>query len=520
MLEKENIKKLVLDMSEDINDNRKKIKEVFGNLNYQDNTNQTLLHIFVDDKYDEQNCFLAIQTLLQSGVNPNAKDKWNYIFIQTALYTGYSEEFILAIITEACKYGLNVNHVDNDSDTIMHTAIYSDDYLGEINNIYELLVANGFDSSKRDHKRNNLIDALLDTEETEKRYTTEQIESFKKLYLEKVPKSTEPKKSATRQMNSKEYRSFDKLSAEEIAELEKCGKILNKKAYFSSPAVGREKEVKNLQITLAQEKKSALIVGESGVGKTAVVDELVYRIQNGLVPDFLLNRIIYEVTPNDVVAGCRYVGEFEESMNMVLEICEKYNVILFIDEIHDIYGTGSSTKKDVDMASILKRHLERTNLKMIGTTTEEEYKEYFSKDALKRRFEKVVVKEPTPEVLIQILNKVMDDYCLKKGIWFRDEQMKEQIISIIMELTKTNHRVHDDIVNNPDISIAIIDKAFAIATFYNSEYIEPNHFMESLEDIDRLSGWSKERAIPKLKSLNEEERPEKRTKIIDFTTRK
>ena len=130
MISKNNIRSLVSKMTDDIQSNIKKIKR----------DNQSILHILVDDKYDETKCFLAIKSLLEIGLSPNLEADYNYNFIQTALYAGYSEKFILNIITESLKHNLNVNHVDGDKDTIMHTAIYSDDYLGEVERIYELLV--------------------------------------------------------------------------------------------------------------------------------------------------------------------------------------------------------------------------------------------------------------------------------------------------------------------------------------------------------------------------------------------
>ena len=135
MLNKNNIRGLLLKMTNDMSSNVKKIKGTFGTLDYVDDDNQSILHILVDDKYDEAKCFLAIKSLLQIGLSPNLEDDYNYNFIQTALYAGYSEEFILNIINESLKYNLNVNHVDSDKDTIMHTAIYSDDYLGEVERI-------------------------------------------------------------------------------------------------------------------------------------------------------------------------------------------------------------------------------------------------------------------------------------------------------------------------------------------------------------------------------------------------
>lgn len=518
MLEKQNIDKIISQMTENLDKNIQLLKKHFGSLEFLDDTKQTLLHIFVDNIYDEDKCFLAIKSLLDIGINPNAKDEFEYIFIQTALYAGYSEKFIIDIINLAFQHGLNVNHVDSDSDTIMHTAIYSDDYLGEVINIYKVLLEKGFDSSKKDHDGRNLIEAMI----FQNQYTEAQIHQFNELYVKNIQLNTSESsiKVETVKAPMKQNISVKQLSEKQIEELEECGTILNKKQYFSSPTIGREKELKNLLITLAQEKKSPLIVGDSGVGKTAVVDELVYRIQNEQVPAFLKNQIVLEITPSDVEAkGARWVGEFEKAMKKLLKTCEKYDVILFIDEIHTIYGTGAGSKSSIDMSEMLKHYLDRTNLKIIGTTTSQEYSKYFANSALKRRFEIITVKEPEKEMLSQILDKVIADYYLKTGITFKDKQMKEQVINIILELTQRSHRDYSDVVNNPDLSISIIDKAFAIANLDSSEYIEPSHFIESLNYCDRIYTISKQKAISKLRNISIPEKGHEQGLIIDFKKR-
>ncbi|MGM9881614.1 MAG: AAA family ATPase [Bacilli bacterium] len=523
MLNKNNIRTLLSEMTDDMYSNVKKIKSAFGNLDYTDDDNQSLLHILVDNKYDEAKCFLAIKSLLQIGLSPNLEADYNYNFIQTALYAGYSEEFILNIITESLKYKLNVNHVDSDKDTIMHTAIYSDDYLGEVERIYDLLCANGFDSSLEDQDARNLLEAMI----FQKQYSREQMEGFKKKFQERYSKlykdnqSKEIKTVVASNTPVKQEVPFatvtQTLSDNDISELEKYGKVLNKKNYIVAPTIGREKELKNLMITLAQDKKRPLIVGESGVGKTALVDELAYRIKIGQVPSFLQGKIILEVNPSDVVAGCQYVGMFEDNMTKLMKLCEKLDVIVFIDEIHTIYGIGSSKSKDNDMASMLKHYIDRSNLKVIGTTTEKEYNEFFSGDTLKRRFEKIIVKEPTEDILCQIIDKVIGDYYLKNGIQFENENIRNQVVDIIVSATEKNHRVYNDMVNNPDLSISIVDKVFAFAKVYDSEFITAEHFVESFEYCDRIYESTREQAIARLRNLDASiSKPVQRVLKIDF----
>lgn len=512
MLTVNEIRKLLSNMTDDINSNIKKIRKAFGSLGYKDDDNQSLLHILVDNKYDEEKCFLAIKPLLKVGLSPNLEADYSYNFIQTALYAGYSEKFILDIISEALKYNLDVNHVDSDKDTIVHTAIYSDDYLGEVEGIYTLLCSNGYDSSKIDCDGRNLIEAMI----FQAQHSNLQIERFKKLFNANLGGKEQTKTIAPIKVETS-IPVVQTLSEKEISELEKFGKVLNKKNYVVSPTVGREKELKNLMITLAQNKKRPLIVGESGVGKTALVEELVYRIKTGQVPRFLQGKIILEVNPAEIVAGREYVGQFEENMTKLMKLCEKYDVIVFIDEIHTIYGIGSTKGKNNDMASMLKHYIDRTNLKVIGTTTEKEYDEFFSNDALKRRFEKIKVQEPTKEILYQIIDKVISDYFITTGISFENDNIKGQIVSIILESTEKGHRVYNDIVNNPDLSISIVDKAFAFAQVYDSEFITVNHFIESFEYCDRIYDFSKSQAIAKLKKLDFNAfKPSVRRKIIDF----
>ena len=514
MVKIDEIKDVLNLMTDDVQSNVKRLINLFGCLDYTDDENQSLLHILVDNIYDEEKCFLAIKSLLKCGLDPNLEADFQYNFIQTALYAGYSENFIKRVIKEALKYGLKINHRDDDLDTMMHTAIYSDDYLGEVEGIYDLLVESGFDSTLVDHDSRNLVEAMI----FQKQYSPEQIESFRKKF--NIRLDNKHKVVSTPAVVStpvKKQVHEVSIPEEDLKELEKFGKILNKNSYLSSPSIGREKELKNLMITLAQDKKNPLIVGESGVGKTTVVEELAYRIITGDVPKFLQGKMILEVNPSEVVAGCQYVGMFEENMTKLMKLCEKYNILLFIDEIHTIYGVGATKSKDTDMAAILKHYIDRSSLKVIGTTTEKEYNEYFSSDALKRRFEKITVKEPEDEYLFQILDKVLNDYFIKNDISLEDEKERKLIINIIITATSKKHRVYNDIVNNPDLAISIIDKAVAYAKVFDSDVLTIDHFIESFDSCDRIYDSAKEEAIALLRKMKGKKETEgNKVLIIEF----
>jgi len=520
MIDKQSLDNLISKMTDNDQKNIKLITRTFNSLNYRDSDNQTILHILADNKYDEFKCYLAIRTLLKNGLNPNAHDDFNYNFIQTALYAGYSVGFILNIIKEALRYGLDVNHVDDDKDTIMHTAIYSDDYHDIVSTIYRLLIANGFESTKVDHNGRNIVEAMVYMNTTnQKPYTQAQIAELKELYQTQV-KTKQSSPSQKQDNPSTPYVETNNtiqpppkpqapskptitLSPEMVKELEKYGQILNLKHYLSAPTIGRDTELKELLITLASDKKSLIIVGESGVGKTAIIDELAYRIQNGQVPRFLEGKIILEVSPSDLVAGTRYTGTFEEKLTKLLKLCDKYNVLLFIDEIHTIYGAGSHDKSDTDMADMLKHYIDRSNIKVIGATTTEEYTKYFGTDALKRRFEKIKITEPTEDILKQIIYKVITDYSNKNNLFFKEEYLPKSITLIIATTTAKSHRVYDDVVNNPDLAISIIDKAFAYAKYNDSDSITAEYFIESFASCHRISEPAKQQAIASLKNIGQ-----------------
>lgn len=514
MVDKEQIEELLNKFGTDNESNLIKIRQVFESVFYKDEENQTLLHILCDDKYDKYKCFNVIKCLLEAGLSPNEESDFGYNFIQTALYTGYDEDFVLKIIKESFPYGLNTNHIDYDGETMVHTAIYSDKYKGKVDRIYQTLVEYGLDSNIKDKKGNNILEAI----KSEKKFTESEIVKVEKLFEYNIKELEEAKKKY------KEFqRKEESLKKRQMIEskLEDYGQVLTTKSYKKSPTIGREQELKNLIVTLAQDKKNPIIVGESGVGKTVLVEELAYRIQIGEVPNFLKNKMIVEINPNELVAGCEYVGQFEKKMKELMSLCDNENIILFIDEIHTMYGVGTTKNNDNDMASMLRHYADRLNFKIIGTTTKEEYNKYFSTSSFKRRFERIEVKEPDNVLLYQIIDKIIEDNCNNKNLKFENSSIKNQIINIIIEVTSKGGRVYDDPLCNPDLAISIVDKAFAFALVYDSEFITKEHFIESFKCNDRIYKSRCEHAIERLKKIIEiKETNKSKILSIDFRGRK
>ncbi len=210
--------------------------------------------------------------------------------------------------------------------------------------------------------------------------------------------------------------------------LDQFGRNLTKLAADSKldPVVGREIEIERImQILSRRTKNNPVLVGEPGVGKTAVVEGLATRITNGDVPELLKGKQIYTLDLAALVAGSKYRGEFEERLKKVMkEITQRGDIILFIDELHNLVGAGAA-EGAIDAASILKPALARGELQTIGATTLEEYRKYLERDsALERRFQKITVDQPSTEETVQILKGLRDRYEQHHKVTISDEALE------------------------------------------------------------------------------------------------
>ena len=236
--------------------------------------------------------------------------------------------------------------------------------------------------------------------------------------------------------------------------LDQFGRNLTKLATEGKldPVVGRHTEVERMmQILVRRMKNNPVLIGEPGVGKTAVVEGLAQRISNGQVPDLLKNKQIYTLDLAALVAGSKYRGEFEERLKKVMkEISQRGDIILFIDELHNLVGAGAA-EGAIDAASILKPALARGELQTIGATTLDEYRKYLERDsALERRFQQVRVEEPSVEDTVQILRGLRDRYEAHHRIRITDEAM-------IAAAELSSRYIQDR--HLPDKAIDLIDEA-------------------------------------------------------------
>lgn len=220
--------------------------------------------------------------------------------------------------------------------------------------------------------------------------------------------------------------------------------------------VGREKEINDIiRILTRKNKNNAILIGSPGVGKTAIVEGLVQKIVNKDVPNNLLDKVVYNLDMSSLLAGAKYRGEFEEKLKAVLNDVKQSNnrIILFIDEIHTIVGAGR-TEGSMDAGNILKPMLARGELRCIGATTQDEYREYIEKDkALERRFQRVIVNEPSIEATIEILRGIKEDYEL-----YHETLITDEAIEAAVKLSK--RYITDRYL--PDKAIDLMDEASAV----------------------------------------------------------
>ena len=258
--------------------------------------------------------------------------------------------------------------------------------------------------------------------------------------------------------------------------LEKYGKNLNElaKAGKIDPVIGRDEEIRRvLQILSRRTKNNPILLGEPGVGKTAIVEGLAQRIVSGDVPENLKSKIIMSLDMGLLVAGAKYKGEFEERLKAVIKEVTDSNgeIVLFIDEIHTLIGAGGGGEGAMDAANLLKPALARGELHAIGATTLKEYQKYIEKDkALERRFQSVLVEEPDVADAISILRGIKDKYELHHGVRIQDD-------AVIAAVELSNRYISDRFL--PDKAIDLMDEASA------KMRLEIDSVPEEIDDIQR-----------------------------------
>ena len=283
--------------------------------------------------------------------------------------------------------------------------------------------------------------------------------------------------------DDKVEKNFD-IKSRRISMLENYGENFQKNEYVTNPAIGRDKQIKELILILLTPDKSAVLIGKPGVGKTATVEGLAYRIQKNEVPDILKGYQVIKLNTAALLGVDPITGE-SKVQTLIDELKDKTKLILFIDEIHTLMGTKGEA---LDFANMFKPALDRGDIKVIGATTTEEYERYILRDkAFVRRFQKVEIFEPTREENIQILIGTLPKIEYRTGAkMLYTPFIQKKIMEFITDITSEYKRIYEIGSRYPDVSLTIIQKAFSNALFDNRQEVNVNDFKKAIMESKNI----------------------------------
>ena len=272
-----------------------------------------------------------------------------------------------------------------------------------------------------------------------------------------------------------------------ISILESYGEDLTSKTYVTDPAIARDEEIKKLMIVLLTPEKSGLLIGKAGIGKTAIVEGLAYRIQKGLVPNALQGYKVVKINSSSLVGKITYNGKEELIISVLVNELRNVNkMILFIDEIHTLIG--AKTDNPMDLANILKPVIDRGMVKLIGATTDIEYNTYVVRDrAFLRRFDRIDVLEPTGDTVVRILMGTLPKIEAQTGIKFKyNDYIVKMLLESIVEATNPYKRVYGLGAMYPDICFSVLTAAFSNALYENKQVVDVKDVYNAIKNSKRI----------------------------------
>ncbi len=295
---------------------------------------------------------------------------------------------------------------------------------------------------------------------------------------------------------------FD-IKAKRISILENYGENFNKNNYITNPAIGRDEQIKQMILILLTPDKSAILTGKPGVGKTAIVEGLAYRIQRNLVPDILKGYQVIKINTAALLGTDPVTGE-SKVQTLIDELKNKTKLILFIDEIHTLMGTKGEA---LDFANMFKPALDRGDIKVIGATTTEEYERYILRDkAFVRRFQKVEVQEPTREENIKILLGTLPKIEYRTGAkMMYSPYIQQRIMAFITDITSEYKRIYEIGSRYPDVSLTIVQQAFSNALFENRHEVNIIDFKKAIMNSKNIYPDVIKKSMPEFDKIFEEQ---------------
>lgn len=273
------------------------------------------------------------------------------------------------------------------------------------------------------------------------------------------------------------------MNEQRISMIARYGENFTEKEFITDPAIARDEEIKECILTLLTPEKSALLVGKPGIGKTAIVEGLAYRIQKGIVPNALKGWSLIKINITSLLGSSVSDGNVENRIDLLVkELDKKEKTILFIDETHVLVNKNTGENGGIDFANMLKSGLDRGSVKMIGATTTEEYEQYILRDrAFLRRFQKIDVLESDKPTTVRILMGTVPKLEKQIGVKLNyTDFIKEKIMAFIVEMTDEYKRVYEVASRYPDICLTILANAFTYALFDNEHEVKIRHVYKAI----------------------------------------
>lgn len=289
-----------------------------------------------------------------------------------------------------------------------------------------------------------------------------------------------------------------KLESNNYSLLEKYGEELTSKEYITDPAIARDAEIKEIILVLLTPEKGAMMVGKPGIGKTAIVEGLAYRIKNNMVPNALQGWKLYKLSMTSLLGNAE--GESDNRVELLIrELKNREKTILFIDEAHLLVSRNENS--GVDLANMLKPALDRGTIKMIGATTTEEYETYILRDrAFNRRFQKVDIEEADGPTTVKILMGTLPKLEKQTGVKLAYTPfIQERIMAFIVDMTSEYKRVYEVASRYPDICLTIVSNALSYALYENKNEAKLEHIYRAIVNARNVYPDAKAKAMDKFK---------------------
>ena len=301
---------------------------------------------------------------------------------------------------------------------------------------------------------------------------------------------------------------FDKdttsdLKSKRISVLKSYGENLSEREYITDPAIGRNEQIKQMTLILLTPEKSVILVGKPGVGKTATVEGLAYRIQKNAVPNILQGYQVIKISTSALLGVDPVTGE-AKVQTLLEELKDQSKLILFIDEIHTLMGDKGEA---LDFANMFKPALDRGDIKVIGATTNDEYERYILRDkAFVRRFQKVEILEPTREENIQILMGTLPKIEKQTSAkMMYTSFVQKRMMEFITDITSEYKRIYEIGSRYPDVSLTIVQEAFSNALFDNRNEVNVMDFREAILNSKNIYPDVIKKSMPEFEKMFEDQ---------------